>query len=147
MWLGTACLGRTARAEKQTMLMYGIVIMVNSNYGTITVQYYLWVFFIYFFIFFTTNQHQNILIFFTFYITSIIFYYYSNKKIYYKTKIFHLFISRHHFLLILKLTTHYTVLLCSVHVFTKQAHRLLIKLSYVNELHLLVRRWPFMSLV
>jgi hypothetical protein len=78
-------------------------------------------FFIYFFTFFNTNQHQNILTFFTFYITSIIFHYYSNKKISLQYKIFSLFytnsfyfISHHHFLLISKLTTHYSVLFCNV---------------------------------
>jgi hypothetical protein len=59
------------------------------------------------FTFFNNNQHQNILTFFIFYITSIIFYYYSNKKIHYNINFFH-------FLLISKLTTHYSVLLCSL---------------------------------
>jgi hypothetical protein len=75
----------------------------------------------YFFIFFNNNSHQNILTFFTFYITSIIFYYYSNNKIHYNTKFFHFFIQilfiLYHiitFLLISKLTTHYSVLLCSL---------------------------------
>jgi hypothetical protein len=73
--------------------------------------------FFYFFIFFNTNQHKNIFIFFTFYITSIIFYYYSNKK-FTTIQIFFTFlynflfyfISHRHFLLILTIIIHYSIL-------------------------------------
>jgi hypothetical protein len=44
------------------------------------------------------------------------------------------FISHHHFLLILKLTTHYSDLLCSVHVFVKQAYYYNIRPIPLNQL-------------
>jgi hypothetical protein len=87
-------------------------------------------FFLSLFIFSTTNQHQNILTFFTFYITSIIFITIQIKKFtiiqnfftfLYNFFILFYFISHHHFILISKLTTHYSVLFYSVHVFAKQA--------------------------
>jgi len=66
-------------------------------------------FFLTFFIFSTTNQHQNILTFFTFYITSIILFITIQIKKFTTYNTFY-FISHHHFLLISKLTTHYSVL-------------------------------------
>jgi hypothetical protein len=86
---------------------------------------YFFFFFFHIFIFFTTNQRQNILTFSTFYITSIIFYYYFQIKKF--TTIQNFFTFLYKFFLFYITSSLFTnsktnnPLLCSVHVFAKQA--------------------------
>jgi hypothetical protein len=87
-----------------------------------TIQHCSCIFFSSFFYIFhhqSTSKHFH---FFTFYITSIIFYSLQSKTFSLFYTFFKIFISHHHFLQILKLTTHYSVMFCSVQFFAKQAH-------------------------